>query len=53
VDLESFARHAGRSTISTDDVLLVARRNDALHGMIRDFVEGEKAAKGKGKGRVK
>ncbi|KIM96107.1 hypothetical protein OIDMADRAFT_44857 [Oidiodendron maius Zn] len=55
IDLESFARHAGRSTISPEDVLLVTRRNDELHGMIRDFVEREKAEKAggrKGKGRA-
>lgn len=49
IDLESFARHAGRSTISPEDVLLVTRRNDELHDMIRDFVEREKAGKGKGR----
>jgi centromere protein S len=47
IDLESFARHAGRSTISPDDVLLVTRRNEALHGMIRDFIERGQAGKGK------
>ena len=51
IDLESFARHAGRSTISPDDVLLVTRRNDALHGMIRDFVEKREQQAGKGKAR--
>lgn len=45
-DLESFSRHAGRTTISTDDVLLITRRNDALHGIIEDFVDREKAKKG-------
>jgi hypothetical protein len=55
IDLESFSRHAGRTTITTDDVLLITRRNDALHGIMTDFVEGEKAKKGesgKGKGRA-
>ena len=50
-DLETFSRHAGRTTVTTDDVLLVARRNDALQGIIRDFVDRESAGKGKGKGR--
>jgi centromere protein S len=45
IDLESFARHAGRSTISPEDVLLITRRNDALHGMIQDFVQKEQASK--------
>lgn len=49
-DLESFSRHAGRTTITADDVLLVTRRNDALHGIIKDFIDKEKAKKGKGTG---
>ena len=39
VDLESFAKHAGRSIIKTDDVLLLARRNDGLESILKDFVE--------------
>ncbi|KFY45508.1 hypothetical protein V495_02952 [Pseudogymnoascus sp. VKM F-4514 (FW-929)] len=50
-DLESFARHAGRSTVTTDDVLLVTRRNDALHDIMKEFIDNEKAASGKGKKR--
>jgi hypothetical protein len=54
-DLESFAKHAGRLVVATDDVLLLARRNDALAGVLREFVElqAEKGARnsGKGKGR--
>ncbi|KAH8908712.1 hypothetical protein BR93DRAFT_925804 [Coniochaeta sp. PMI_546] len=46
-DLESFSRHAGRTTINTDDVLLLARRNEDLHGIIKDFVDQQKAAKAK------
>lgn len=61
-DLESFSRHAGRTTVTTDDVLLVTRRNEALQGIMVDFVERGKAgkerervekAKGKGKERAK
>jgi centromere protein S len=56
-DLESFSRHAGRTTVTTDDVLLVTRRNDALHDIMKDFVDKEKAknekGKGKGRGRAK
>lgn len=44
-DLESFSRHAGRTTVTTDDVLLLARRNEDLHGIIKDFVDQQKAAK--------
>ncbi|KAI5865464.1 kinetochore component CENP-S-domain-containing protein [Durotheca rogersii] len=49
LDLESFSRHAGRSTITTDDVLLLARRNQDLHTIIRDFVDKQKAARAKSK----
>ncbi|KAK6079415.1 apoptosis-inducing taf9-like domain 1 family [Seiridium cupressi] len=49
IDLESFSRHAGRSTITTDDVLLLARRNADLHGIIKEFVDKKKAVKAKGK----
>lgn len=49
LDLESFSRHAGRSTITTDDVLLLARRNGDLHSIIKDSVDKDKAAKEKGK----
>ncbi|SPQ21825.1 5717c0a8-2e49-4c3b-b204-a7eaf5d7462e [Thermothielavioides terrestris] len=48
-DLESFSRHAGRTTITTDDVLLLARRNQDLYSVIKDTVDREKAAKAKGK----
>jgi centromere protein S len=50
-DLESFSRHAGRTTVTTDDVLLITRRNEALHGIMRDFVEKEQVAAQKGKGK--
>ncbi|KAH8167537.1 hypothetical protein CIB48_g710 [Xylaria polymorpha] len=53
IRLESFSRHAGRSTITTDDVLLLARRNGDLHSIIKDFVDQEKAAKAKAKGKSK
>ncbi|KAI0166891.1 kinetochore component CENP-S-domain-containing protein [Hypoxylon sp. FL1284] len=51
LDLETFSRHAGRTTVNTDDVLLLARRNQDLHAIIRDFVDKQKAAKAKGKSR--
>lgn len=54
LDLETFSRHAGRSTVQTDDVLLLARRNADLHGIIKDFVDELNAAKvSKGKGKAK
>ncbi|KAK4178369.1 kinetochore component CENP-S-domain-containing protein [Triangularia setosa] len=55
IDLESFSRHANRTTVTTADVLLLARRNQDLHSIIKDIVDKEKArklrnkAKGKGK----
>ncbi|PSS25451.1 hypothetical protein M430DRAFT_202333 [Amorphotheca resinae ATCC 22711] len=50
-DLETFAAHAGRSTITTADVLLITRRNEALQGMIREFIDREKMKNGRGRGR--
>ncbi|TAQ86724.1 hypothetical protein B7494_g4959 [Chlorociboria aeruginascens] len=52
-DLESFSRHAGRTTVTTDDVLLITRRNKDLHGILKDFVDREEAQKQEGKGRGK
>ncbi|CAK7265469.1 MHF histone-fold complex component [Sporothrix epigloea] len=49
VDLESFSRHAGRSTITTDDVLLLARRNEDLHDILNELVQERKAARLAGK----
>ncbi|RKF64836.1 Inner kinetochore subunit mhf1 [Erysiphe neolycopersici] len=59
MDLEAFARHAGRSTVGTDDVLLLTRRNEALEGVLRKWVEakakkepiGKKKPDSKGKGK--
>jgi len=48
-DLEGFSRHAGRTTVNTDDVLLITRRNDALHGIMKDVVDKESVKKGKQK----
>ncbi|RQM06394.1 hypothetical protein DH86_00002237 [Scytalidium sp. 3C] len=53
IDLENFSRHAGRTTINTDDVLLVTRRNDALTEIMQDFIDQEKAKAAKGKGKAK
>ncbi|CAN8095512.1 unnamed protein product [Discula destructiva] len=54
LDLESFSRHAGRTTVQTDDVLLLARRNTDLHTIIKDFVDEQNAAKvSKGKSKAR
>jgi centromere protein S len=45
IDLESFSNHAGRTNVLTDDVLLLARRNEDLYAMIKDTVEKLKAQK--------
>ncbi|WZH45063.1 kinetochore component CENP-S-domain-containing protein [Fusarium acuminatum] len=50
-DLESFSNHAGRSTVTTDDVLLLARKNPDLHQIMKEFVDQAKAEKGTSKGR--
>ncbi|KAI1438747.1 kinetochore component CENP-S-domain-containing protein [Xylaria sp. CBS 124048] len=51
-DLECFSRHGGRSTINTDDILLLARRNGDLHRIIKDFVNKEKATAATGNATV-
>ena len=43
IDLQTFAHHANRSTVTTDDVLLITRRNEALEGIIRDFIDANKS----------
>ncbi|KAI6782942.1 uncharacterized protein J7T54_002101 [Emericellopsis cladophorae] len=55
IDLESFSNHAGRTTVTTDDVLLLARKNPDLQTIMGEFVETRKAmsASTKGKQRAK
>ncbi|MCJ1426777.1 hypothetical protein MMC29_004680 [Sticta canariensis] len=38
-DLESFSKHAGRTTISTDDVMLLSRRNEGLQEVLEHYLE--------------
>lgn len=47
-----FSRHAGRKVITTDDVLLLARRNEDLQGLIQrkiDKLNADKVIKKKAK----
>ncbi|OJJ88283.1 CENP-S family protein [Aspergillus glaucus CBS 516.65] len=41
-DLESFAKHAGRSTVNVSDVLLLARRNEGLESILRAFIDKQR-----------
>ncbi|MCJ1278084.1 hypothetical protein MMC21_005898 [Puttea exsequens] len=50
-DLESFAKHAGRSTISTEDVMLLSRRNDSLESFLKAYLDKQKTGKKKNKTR--
>jgi len=49
-DLEVFAKHAGRKAITTDDVMLLTRRNDALESMLKGELERMERAEGRGEG---
>ncbi|KAK0663135.1 Centromere protein S [Lasiodiplodia hormozganensis] len=42
-DLSTFARHAGRAQVNTADVLLLARRNEGLEALLRQFVDEYRA----------
>lgn len=59
-DLESFSSHAGRSTVTTADVLLLARKNPDLQQLMQAFVDDRKATAaaaagtgGRGKGKAR
>lgn len=43
IDLETFSQHASRSTVTTDDVLLLARKNADLQEILKQFVDDAKA----------
>ena len=38
IDLRAFARHARRSQVNVDDVLLCARRNESLEDLLLAFM---------------
>ncbi|XP_048228688.1 protein MHF1 homolog isoform X2 [Ricinus communis] len=42
-DLELFAQHAGRKTVTMDDVILSAHRNEYVAASLRSFSNGLKA----------
>ena len=50
-DLESFAKHAGRTQISVDDVTLLARRNEGLEALLRTYLEKQRKENGGGAAR--
>ncbi|OAQ64285.1 kinetochore component CENP-S domain-containing protein [Pochonia chlamydosporia 170] len=45
IDLESFANHASRPNITTEDVLLLARKNPDLQQIMGDFVNERKGVR--------
>ncbi|OCK75357.1 hypothetical protein K432DRAFT_174715 [Lepidopterella palustris CBS 459.81] len=46
-DLETFAKHAGRAVVHTDDVMLLSRRNEGLESVLKTFVEEIRAEEGR------
>ncbi|KAJ6164700.1 Histone-fold [Penicillium chermesinum] len=48
LDIEAFAKHAGRSTVQTSDVLMLGRRNEGLDQILRAFVESQETQRQEG-----
>lgn len=40
-------RHAGRTVVSVDDVMLLSRRNDGLKDVLQSFLDKQNASKSK------
>lgn len=45
-DIQAFAKHAGHETISAEDVMLLARRNEGLETILRKYLDQRLAARG-------
>ncbi|KID95414.1 Histone-fold protein, partial [Metarhizium majus ARSEF 297] len=45
IDLESFANHASRPNVTTEDVLLLARKNPDLQQIMGEFIDERKGIK--------
>ena len=43
-DLDLFSKHAGRNVITTDDVMLLTRRNEALEALLGQELDRMRAA---------
>lgn len=46
IDLESFANHAARSVVTTEDVLLLARKNPDLQQLMKEYIDERKTERG-------
>ncbi|KAF2190818.1 hypothetical protein K469DRAFT_721722 [Zopfia rhizophila CBS 207.26] len=46
-DLETFAKHAGRRVINTDDVMLLSRRNEGLETVLKQALDEMKTKEGR------